>query len=63
MKAFVEKEGCISCGLCVDSCPDVFRFDDDGIAEAYADPIPEESEDCAVDAQENCPVSVIEVED
>ena len=34
MKARVE-EGCISCGTCVAVCPEVFRFNDDGLAEAY----------------------------
>lgn len=28
-------EGCISCGACVAACPEVFRFNDDGEAEAY----------------------------
>ena len=35
------QEGCISCGACVATCPEVFRFDDDGLAEAYADVLPE----------------------
>ena len=30
MKAVVDKEGCISCGLCVSTCPEVFSFDDRG---------------------------------
>ena len=40
MKARVN-EGCISCGACVAACPEVFRFNDDGVAEAYADVAPE----------------------
>lgn len=39
MKARVN-EGCISCGACVAACPEVFRFNDDGVAEAYADVAP-----------------------
>ena len=34
MKARVN-DGCISCGACVAACPEVFRFNDDGVAEAY----------------------------
>ena len=34
-------EGCISCGACVAACPEVFRFNDDGVAEAYAEVSPE----------------------
>ena len=40
MKAVVN-DGCISCGACVAACPEVFRFNDDGVAEAYAQVAPE----------------------
>ena len=62
MKATLDRDGCISCGLCAETCPEVFRMADDGIAEVYTDPVPAEAEDTAVEAQENCPVSVIAVE-
>ncbi len=62
MKAFLDRDGCISCGLCVDICPEVFRMADDGIAEVYEENIPSEVEDTAVEAQDSCPVSVITVE-
>ena len=25
-------DGCISCGACIATCPEVFRFDEDGLA-------------------------------
>lgn len=56
------KEGCISCGLCVSTCPEVFRMGDDDLAEVYVDKVPGDVETAAVEAQENCPVSVIKVE-
>ncbi len=61
MKAMIDREGCISCGLCAEVCPKVFRMAEDGLAEVYVDPVPEKEEKCAVEAQENCPVSVIKV--
>ena len=39
MKAYVDKDACIGCGLCVDICPEVFSLDDDGLAEAINDDI------------------------
>lgn len=63
MRAYVDKDGCISCGLCVETCPEVFQFDEDGLADVISDPVPKECEDCAVESQENCPVSVITVEE
>ncbi len=62
MKAYLDRDGCISCGLCPETCPEVFRMADDGIAEVYVDEVPAEAEDTAVEAQDGCPVSVITVE-
>ena len=28
MKAHVDRRGCIACGLCVATCPEVFQLDD-----------------------------------
>lgn len=62
MKAIIEHNGCIGCGLCVDTCPAVFRMDDEGIATVYTDPVPSSEEDATLQASENCPVSVITIE-
>ncbi|WP_206460591.1 ferredoxin [Anaerovorax sp. IOR16] len=59
MKAKVI-EGCIGCGLCEGVCPDVFRLNEDGIAEAYGEVTPD-LEEKTMEAKESCPVSVIEV--
>lgn len=62
MKAHIDREGCISCGLCAEICPEVFRIAEDGLAEVILETVPEEFEEQAIEAQENCPVSVITVE-
>ena len=62
MKANIDRNGCIGCGLCPTICPEVFRIADDGLAEVYTIPIPEDEYDNAIEAQENCPVSVINIE-
>lgn len=62
MKASIDSDGCISCGLCVSICPDVFRFGDEPYAEVYVDTVPVEMEDAAKEAEESCPASVISIE-
>lgn len=62
MKALIDRDGCISCGLCTSICPDVFRMGDDGPAEVYVDTVPAEFEDDVKTAVDECPVSVISAE-
>ena len=38
MKIDIDRSGCIGCGLCVNTCPAVFRMADDGMAEVIAQP-------------------------
>ena len=40
MEVSIERSDCISCGLCVSTCPDVFRIAEDGLAEVYPQPGP-----------------------
>jgi ferredoxin len=61
MRAEIDRGGCISCELCAETCPEVFRMGADGPAEVYVDEVPEEAEDSARDAAEACPVSVIHI--
>jgi ferredoxin len=62
MKAFVDRSGCIGCGLCESICPEVFRLDDEGLAEAY-DEVTPSNEESALEARDSCPVSVISIEE
>ena len=60
MKAVVNKDGCISCGLCVSTCPEVFAFDDNGLAEANGQ-LTDGNYASAESARTSCPVSVIDI--
>lgn len=62
MIAKVDRDACIGCGLCESVCPDVFELDDENISVVLVDPIPEEFEDCAKEAEEDCPTDAIHVE-
>jgi len=61
MKVIVDSALCIGCELCADTCPDVFRMDDDNIAYVIAaNPAHElygDVEGCA----EMCPTNAISV--
>ncbi|OFI06104.1 ferredoxin [Clostridium acetireducens DSM 10703] len=61
MKAFVDKDTCIGCGLCPSICPDIFDMDDDGKAKASDKEIPDALIDDAKDAEDQCPVNAISV--
>ena len=62
MKATIQRNECIACGLCADTCPEVFEMaDDDGLARVCVDEIPTEVEDTALEARDNCPVEIITV--
>jgi len=62
MKAYVDKDTCIGCGLCPEVCPEIFEMEDDGKAVASKKEIPENLLTSAKEAEEQCPVSAITVE-
>ena len=62
MKAHVDQSGCISCALCVDTCPEIFHFNKEAKAEAVDKKIPSDAIDLAEKARDGCPVSVIGIQ-
>lgn len=63
MKAHVDRDKCISCGLCASICPDVFEMDEEDISVVIVDEIPKDSESCSIDSQEGCPTDAITVDE
>lgn len=61
----VNKDVCISCGLCTSVCSDVFYFGDDGKAEVSLEGgiVPSDLEGPVDEAKNSCPVQAIEVEE
>lgn len=53
-------EGCIGCGLCEQTCPEVFSLNDEGLAVAIESDVPEDLLEDAAEAKDGCPVGVIE---
>ncbi len=62
MKAVVDQEGCVGCGLCADTCPEVFEMDE-SVAKVIVETVPEEAADSCREAATACPVEVITVTD
>lgn len=60
VRLLVDQDLCISCGVCVAMCPDVFDWNDDEKADVIVDPVPEEHEEDAREAQESCPTEAIQ---
>ncbi len=59
MKVEVKKDECVSCGLCVNSVPAVFKWDDEDKAEAIAEEVPDKLEAEVKDAIDSCPTDAI----
>ncbi len=60
MKVRIE-DTCTACGLCVDTCPDVFEMGSD-MAEVAENEIAAKFEDAVQQAADECPVEAIIIE-
>lgn len=57
-EVWVNEEECISCGLCIDNLPTVFRYALDGKAECF-DPAGASAHEIQSEAIDICPVACI----
>ena len=61
MKVKVNQE-CIGCGMCIDICPEVFEYNDEGLSTSKSEEINDSLSDSVTEAMEACPVDAIEAE-
>lgn len=59
MKASVDKEACIGCGLCESICSSIFYMDNDGKANTKITEVPQENQEEAKEAESSCPTNAI----
>ena len=59
MRVQVDQDLCIGCGLCIDTCPQVFTWNEEGKATANRNPVPPTEEDGCREAMEGCPTQAI----
>jgi len=68
---YVDKDTCIACGACGATAPDIYDYDDEGLAEVIYKgdgnhgntEIPEELYDDLQDASDGCPTDSIQIAD
>ena len=69
MKTKIIREDCIACGNCNAICPDVYDYDEDGIAYCIIDDnnmteeVAEKYRSLVLEAKENCPNEAVFVEE
>ncbi|MBK5246000.1 MAG: ferredoxin [Peptostreptococcaceae bacterium] len=61
MKANVNRDTCIGCGVCEEKSPGVFKIDCDNIAIVKVEEIPNDLEVSAINARDDCPVDAITI--
>lgn len=69
MKTKIIREDCIACGNCNAICPDVYDYDEDGIAYCIIDDnnmteeVTEKYRSLVLEAKDNCPTEAVFVEE
>lgn len=63
MRAIVDQDTCISCGLCVSVCPEVYSFNEDEKSVAIDGDIPEDQQEAAKEGRDSCPVDAIDIKE
>ncbi len=63
MKPIVDRDLCIGCGTCEETCPEVFRLGDDGISMVINQNVDPELYGSVRDCIDLCPVEAIGIEE
>lgn len=59
MEVTVDQDLCIACGDCIEICPEVFAWNEEGLSQAMINPVPAQVEEECRQAVESCPTEAI----
>ena len=62
MKAFIDPDTCLGCGICETICPKAFHLGSEPYARVIVDVVPPHEEGSVRDAMDSCPEQAISVE-
>ncbi len=63
MKAFVDPDLCLGCGICETVAPEVFQLGPDAIAHVLLEEIPANLQAATREAMDQCPEQAISIEE
>ena len=61
MRATIDKDTCIGCGLCAEISPEVFEMNDDNKARVATEIVSQAQYQNVEEAADSCPVNAIEL--
>lgn len=61
MKVVVDKDLCTGCGICEETCPEVFEVKD-GVSTVKVSKVPDDLVESCKEAADSCPVEAITCE-
>jgi ferredoxin len=63
MKVQVNPELCSGSGICIETCPEMFKLDEQGKTTAKNEQVSSEFEQACRNAAEGCPTGAIKIEE